>query len=338
VNIALLPKSTRLTRGFTLVELLVVIAIIGVLVGLLLPAVQSAREAARRISCGNNFKQLGLAMHNYADANKGLPHASKINGAQHAPSAFVLILPYMEETALYDRLSGVGLAAPTNWWLGSAAANTTVIRGILNNVLIAGYRCASSPLPKTRSISSSDQMVPSYVLIAGSSDHSSVDATGWGANRCSAGGVFPGNISYDFGQISDGTSKTMMLSEQSNWTNKLRNNWRTAFSTSGPWMGIKNTRLAKGNGTLSSSGTHNTANLTTDMRSYGFTTLRLPPNPKSAPGYTAGNNCNTALTSAHPSGVMIGLADGSVQFITNDIDLQMFYNLGNRNDGYPVNF
>ena len=73
------------------------------------------------------------------------------------------------------------------------------------------------------------------------------------------------------------------------------------------------------------------------MRSYGFTTLRLPPNPNSAPGYTAGNNCNTALTSAHPAGVMIGLADGSVQFITDDIDLQTFYNLGNRNDGNPVN-
>jgi prepilin-type N-terminal cleavage/methylation domain-containing protein len=331
------PSSRRLS-GFTLVELLVVIAIIGVLVGLLLPAVQSAREAARRMSCGNNFKQLGLAMHNYADSNNGLPPAAKIAGAQHAPSAFVLILPHLEETALYDQLSSVGFPAPTNWWLGSGAANTAVIRGILNNIQISAYRCPSTPMPKTRSVGGTDQMVPSYVMIAGSSDHVSVDATGWGANRCSAGGVFPGSVSHSFEAISDGTSKTMMLSEQSNWTNKLVENWRTAFSTSGPWMGIKNPRLAKGNGTLSSSGSHGAGSLTTDMRSYGFTTLRLPPNPKSAPGYTGGNNCNTALTSAHPSGVMILLADGSVQFITNDIDLQMFYNLGNRNDGNPVSF
>ncbi len=334
----LLVSEKRRSNGFTLVELLVVIAIIGVLVGLLLPAVQSAREAARRISCGNNFKQLGLAMHNYADANKGLPHASKIQGQQHAPTAFVLILPYMEETALYDQLQSVGFAAPTNWWMGSAAANTAVLRNILNGVKIAGYRCSSTPMPETRAVGGTEQMVASYILIAGSSDHSSVDGTGWGANRCSAGGVFPGNISHGFGAITDGTSKTMMLGEQSNWTNKLRNNWRTGFSSSGPWMGIKNPRLAKGNGTLSSSGSHGAGGLTTDMRSYGFTTLRLPPNPKSAPGYTAGNNCNTALTSAHPGGVMIGLTDGSVQFITDDIDLQMFYNLGNKNDGNTVSY
>lgn len=330
-------STHRRSSGFTLVELLVVIAIIGVLVGLLLPAVQSAREAARRISCGNNFKQLGLAMHNYASANKGLPHAAKIQGAQHAPTAFVLILPYMEETALYDQMQSVGFAAPTNWWMGSGAANTAVLRNILNGVKIAGYRCPSTPMPETRAVGGTEQMVASYIMIAGSSDDATVDGTGWGANRCSAGGVFPGNISYDFGAITDGTSKTMMLGEQSNWTNKLRNNWRTGFSSSGPWMGIKNPRLAKGNGTLSSSGSHGAGGLTTDMRSYGFTTLRLPPNPNSAPGYTAGNNCNTALTSAHPAGVMIGLADGSVQFITDEIDLQTYYNMGNKNDGNPVN-
>src|SRR5687768_7400101 len=87
-------------RGFTLVELLVVIAIIGVLVALLLPAVQAAREAARRAHCTNNLKQIGVAVHNFADARKALPPAY-LTGFGHA-TWLVLIMPYLEESELYE--------------------------------------------------------------------------------------------------------------------------------------------------------------------------------------------------------------------------------------------
>ncbi|PQO40994.1 DUF1559 domain-containing protein [Blastopirellula marina] len=97
-------------RGFTLVELLVVIAIIGVLIALLLPAVQQAREAARRMQCTNHLKQVGLAVHNFAGARNGLPPATvgfKVGTEGNAPRAsfFMIILPYMEQNAAYELLS-----------------------------------------------------------------------------------------------------------------------------------------------------------------------------------------------------------------------------------------
>ena len=99
-------------RGFTLVELLVVIAIIGILVGLLLPAVQAAREAARRMSCSNNLKQFGLAMLNYESAHKSFPYGSFPHQAPgwgntySQGSQMVKLLPFMEQTALYNARSG----------------------------------------------------------------------------------------------------------------------------------------------------------------------------------------------------------------------------------------
>ncbi|MGL4941921.1 MAG: DUF1559 domain-containing protein [Thermoguttaceae bacterium] len=134
-------------RGFTLVELLVVIAIIGVLVALLLPAVQAAREAARRMTCSNNLKQFGVATHNFHDANKGIVpvtvgHCNAVNGALsiHGNSppyatGFVLLWPYVEQQALYDLATSrvapsistayKGLDFPfiTEWWNGNY--NTT---------------------------------------------------------------------------------------------------------------------------------------------------------------------------------------------------------------------
>src|SRR4051812_16524426 len=99
--------NRRRHAAFTLVELLVVIAIIGILVALLLPAIQAAREAARRSQCTNNQKQLGIAIHNYLSARKDVLPSNyqelKIPGGQQGDTFFVRLLPYMEEQATYDR-------------------------------------------------------------------------------------------------------------------------------------------------------------------------------------------------------------------------------------------
>jgi prepilin-type N-terminal cleavage/methylation domain-containing protein len=129
-------------RGFTLVELLVVIAIIGTLVGLLLPAVQAARESARATQCRNNMKQVGLALQNFHDARKSFPHGARIpvtTASQGNWNWRVDILPFMEEASLYTSLSRT---ASSNW--RSDQASTT---SRLYTASIPAFQCPSSQFP-----------------------------------------------------------------------------------------------------------------------------------------------------------------------------------------------
>jgi len=164
--------------GFTLVELLVVIAIIGILIALLLPAVQAAREAARRSQCTNNMKQLGLAIHNYVDTAKMLPNGTLIvinadgMASTQARPWSVAILPYLEQTALYGQYN-ISVPADTTtlfWhWPGVAAVANN---GALGGTVIGTYVCPSAPgSPETRTVTASvdgatlAQFGPTYALI-----------------------------------------------------------------------------------------------------------------------------------------------------------------------------
>jgi len=215
----------RRHSGFTLIELLVVIAIIAVLIALLLPAVQAAREAARRTQCRNNLKQLGLAMHNYHDAHKLFPPgivsnpgclytAQDVISQSSSASALTLILPFIEERALYQAY---------NFKLGcQLQQNTTSVTGV-----IKGFVCPSNPrAPEDKILAAYipvDAGVTDYVLSAGGAailtcvnpfqlTSSALIVGPWGSSRLAAG-MFNVNSNVNIRTVRDGTSNTFMMGE-----------------------------------------------------------------------------------------------------------------------------
>jgi prepilin-type N-terminal cleavage/methylation domain-containing protein len=207
--------------GFTLVELLVVIAIIGVLIALLLPAVQAAREAARRMSCTNNIKQWGLAMHNYHDTHERFPNLGYASANSFSIQA--LLLPYAEQTALHSLIDY------------SLATNNAALYPAVRTRLPFSL-CPSDPTKKLiycKALTTNTEVAPnSYVVCTGpqytaAAQINSPDAgvsisslvTGglfhfWTAGGSGMGGtsIAQSNV-YSFNSVTDGTSNTMAMSE-----------------------------------------------------------------------------------------------------------------------------
>ena len=291
-----LPARRRF-RGFTLVELLVVIAIIGLLVGLLLPAVQSAREAARRMQCGNNFKQIGLAIHNYESVYQKVPPGrSFLVNPTHPTSGntvngiLTAILPFIESGNLEDRYDyHLGFDHPGN----QEAVGTQ----------IANYLCPSSPgSPRTGELVNyfSDLQTPGGRAAA--TDYFVVrnlrDATG----RSETG--FFGLPDPHFRDVLDGLSNTFWAFEMSGRPDHYINGQMQPppadFFWYGPWAG--NNAVA--------------------LNTYSADGLTRPG--------TCVMNCNSEFQpySFHVGGGHFGMADGSVQFLTQSIDTDVFQALG----------
>jgi prepilin-type N-terminal cleavage/methylation domain-containing protein/prepilin-type processing-associated H-X9-DG protein len=309
------------SKGFTLVELLVVIAIIGILVALLLPAVQAAREAARRSQCANNMKQLALGLHNYHDSYKVFPFGDDRNGI----SFLARMLPYVEQQPLYDRIdfrfdyddppNAFALNAKVeNFLCPSDSDKLPVNLGGRNNYYgNSGFNILFQ-LPPTN---------PSN--------------PNFGMPECN-GVIVPGKV-IGFHDVKDGTSNTAFISEKikgdgSNGISTPESDtYRPGTSPATPDEAYRDC-LAVNVTDLSRQGVSNVG--APWIYSYHSTTRYyhvLPPNTRSCM-YPPGRIATTA-GSWHPGGVMVALCDGSVRFAPETIELATWRALGSR-DGQEV--
>lgn len=327
-------------RAFTLIELLVSIAIIAVLIALLLPAVQQAREAARRTQCRNNLKQIGLAMHNYHDTFNTFPPgalASSVNG--WGTSWYIRILPYVDQAPVYNRLTFNG--AQHGWaWTASPEgnANGQVLRGATLTFAL----CPSSPM---NPIATNDIPVTNaqYYGISGAVDGNGF-ANPTGSQKpccdCCLGQELTGAISgsgmlvptagLNTKDASDGTSNTLMVGEASMFImNASGSRTVQVNGAHGIMMGTSRLSTIEGySGTFA--------------RAYNLTTVRYSPNAPvidnnaSFPGVGSNFGSNNPLNSAHTGGIHALLADGSVRFLSDNIDMGTLKKLSSRNDGLVV--
>jgi prepilin-type N-terminal cleavage/methylation domain-containing protein len=336
--------GTHRRQGFTLVELLVVIAIIGILVALLLPAIQAAREAARRSECSNNLKQLGLAMQNYEDTFKRYPHHGLYlnagTGSQHSNNPYswsnaskgsmlVKLLPFVEESALYDLFDFEQTA--TAWNPGNL--EDTRVTGIVGSgdrvrdtVLVDSYACPSRAHPDDVGHSHISNYAPSMGaqrMLWTPNDPCSSQYPG---NLFGTGGATHGNTNDQnqisgvvsrglwaarFRDITDGTSNVICMGEiLPNYSDHQRNGWLHFNSLWAQTTSPLNYREVNANG-MPPIYTGNCADWNRHSVTWGF-------------------------RSEHPGTVGFVFCDGSVHHLPDTIDYQTYNRLGCRRDGNPV--
>jgi prepilin-type N-terminal cleavage/methylation domain-containing protein/prepilin-type processing-associated H-X9-DG protein len=293
-------------RGFTLVELLVVIAIIGILIALLLPAVQAAREAARRSQCTNNLKQIALGLHNYHDTFRGFPASHYFyNGSVNESTWVTHLLPFIEQKALFDKITNWNVCFGCGPPAGSGA-------DIVAQTKIPGMLCPSD----VESVNAST--APGYAKgnYLANTGIGPMETDGVGTLGGPAG-VFRRNRSTRMADLIDGTSNTAMLSE----TLKVDN--------VNDWRGVMH--YPEG-----SAYQHNRAPnsaIPDELRgSMCVTTLPRAP----CVGVTANYDNRRLIFTArslHPGGVNVALADGSIRFVSNSVNLATWQGLGIAADG-----
>jgi prepilin-type processing-associated H-X9-DG protein len=305
----------------------VVIAIIAVLIGLLLPAVQKVREAAARMKCSNNLKQLGLALHNYHDANNTLPP-----GGQTAPSGgyghswYTFILPYIEQGNIYNQFDSKGVYSPYTGlvYYGTNEYNGKLLAGKKLSILF----CPSSSLPDLALTTGTPGGVqsPTYTGISGAIDHRlAINRDGetyehYGKGIVSRGGVLVSHETRKLTDVSDGTSSTMMVGEQSDYcltASKAKVDCRSdfghAFAMGPGWPG--------------------------ENRTWNVTSVRYAINNKAWENKGVGDvyyGQNRPIQSVHTGGANVLFADGSVRLLSDSTPIQTLYNLANRDDGNVV--
>jgi len=222
---------SRSNRGFTLIELLVVIAIIAILIALLLPAVQQAREAARRTQCKNHLKQWGLALHNYHDVAGQFPPSCINPGSNRSPefvppgmvrntTGYLLLLPYLEQAPLYNQIDFNLPTGPEDWMGVGVGVAGTATQDVLDGVVIPIQYCPSDPIydsPHTGNATgvyaSKEFTRVNYGFVHETSEYGDGAGRLWSANTSTARSAFGINRSARIADIKDGTSNTMLMIE-----------------------------------------------------------------------------------------------------------------------------
>lgn len=329
-------QSVLNRRGFTLIELLVVIAIIAVLIALLLPAVQQAREAARRSQCKNNLKQIGLALHNYHDTHFAFPPGAvtrdtavsssgnwcnQSNGASgdrlvNGAPWTVMILPYLEENSLYQSFDFSKLFTSTQ--NGTSGNEGPDPNNQLWRVQLKKYQCPSDPASRG-GVNNSN-----YLGVQGGGPAAFANCTGISNGvMFYNNGILYVNSKSRMRDIVDGVSSTFLVGE-SKYMLTL------AGSTSTYSVGWASS-IRNG----SSSSVPNTASLAAASESINSRTLTGGTKPQGSDPDTR-NTAGHLFGSLHTGGCHMLLADGSVHFLSEHISLDVYHNLGIRNDGKVV--
>ncbi len=297
-------------RGFTLIELLVVIAIIAILIALLLPAVQQAREAARRTQCRNNLKQLGLALHNYHDRAGMFPYGVRGGVRLNRDCWMQQILPEFDQAPLY------------NTYMAQTPANVQDISNAVKQVKIPGLMCPSDPFAGSfTGIGGQIGFHGNYVVCAGNNSvpvGNPVADTVPGLN-----GIFWHFSSCKFRDITDGTSNTILAGEVLIRSNATAEGWGDA----GWYWGGANW----GSYGFSTANTPNTPVVDRTYRCKSTTNTRAP-----CVSNTGSGNAENYARSMHTGGVHILMADGAVRFISENIDRGAFQGLGTRASGETI--
>lgn len=314
--------TIRFRLAFTLIELLIVISILGVLIALLLPAAQAAREAARRAQCVNNLKQITLAMHTYYDAHNTFPPGrvrSRVNGLGLVFSCFAQVLPQLEQKPCYD---AINFSLNADRGIGGPENDTA------RRIRISPFLCPSD----TSSIFDTPEQSPINYQMNVGTRHSVINNDG----------ILFENSSITFAGIIDGTSQTALLSELA----------RSSAISTNHIIERTNLRIASYEATCRPNGPA-VARARGNRWIYGAPNHTMyshhrPPNhedPDCRGGNPFGDAANsawdllsldTAARSLHPGGVNVAFADGSVRFAKNSIDQTIWRSIGTRNGGEVV--
>jgi prepilin-type N-terminal cleavage/methylation domain-containing protein/prepilin-type processing-associated H-X9-DG protein len=342
-------------RGFTLVELLVVIAIIGILVALLLPAIQAAREAARRSSCQNNLKQIGIAMHNYHSAKNVFPYGAHDSdcepGVTHSryPMTWrTLIFPYMEEQGIYDQLVPLAKASddPNNTTCGANdSGNSYAIRAWdrspLQRQVIATMICPServqivSQLPRWTGPATA--AIASYF---GSAGPCSAGPKDWGVpESCGLCDEADTVCLCEFWNVPNGNPRGFFCGHNPGgpgmldmWPNDI--SMKDVTDGSAKTIHVGETYYAEPNSNQEgcSENMNWMSSWCVSSTVWGVNTRYIAIIPRLAQGGRAWQ-AGHSFRSHHPGGAQFVMVDGSVRFVEDAIHPRILANLGARNDG-----